>query len=137
MKGNHKVEWCDRGIFPIYYGFCPSEKAWKRQMKILDIKNSPYPDVDGRCTTFDKTNNGLVSKRISIVTINERCDKNHLGVVGLIIHEATHVWQQVRDHMGEESPSVEFEAHSMEYIAGNLYGAWVNTRAPKKIKRLL
>ena len=26
-----RVIWCERGWQPLYYGFCPSEAAWKRE----------------------------------------------------------------------------------------------------------
>ena len=49
-------------------------------------------------------------------------------VVGLLAHEATHVWQHVRDWMGEKSPSVEFEAYTVQAILQELLWAYNETR---------
>lgn len=46
-------------------------------------------------------------------------DRGHLNseTCGLIVHEAVHVWQAVREAMCEEQPSTEFEAYSIQAIA--------------------
>ncbi|MFZ5669116.1 MAG: hypothetical protein ACOY4K_06455 [Pseudomonadota bacterium] len=49
------------------------------------------------------------------------CTRGEL--IGLIVHEATHVWQFVRHHMNEASPSKEFEAYAMQAIAQSLIEA--------------
>ena len=40
---------------------------------------------------------------------------------GLLLHEAVHIWQELREKMGEESPSAEFEAYTVQSIAQNLF----------------
>jgi hypothetical protein len=127
-----KVVWLDRGWQPTFIGFCPSRKAWNREMKRLGVKDEPYPnDAAGRCTTFDSK-----GKVCIIVTIREACEKHHsrTEIAGLICHEATHAWQKVREVMGEAEPSIEFEAYSMQAIFQNLYQAWLDTRCPPDMK---
>ncbi|MGH6754955.1 MAG: hypothetical protein ACREDP_22580 [Bradyrhizobium sp.] len=132
MKSD-RVVWCDRGWMPTYYGFCPSEKAWKREMKRLGVSGEPYPDSDGKCVSLEHKKDG---KLCCIVTIAERLDKKDdpLGIVGLIVHEAVHVWQKVRADIGEKEPSAEFEAYALQNISTQLMSAYAQTRNPKIAK---
>lgn len=121
-----RVIWCDRGWQTVFIGFCPSERAWKREMKKMGCQGEPYPNESaGRCTTFR-----LKGKVCVIVSIRDGSEAEHTQteVLGLFVHEATHVWQTVRDEMGEKSPSIEFEAYSMQAIFQQLWSAWLNTR---------
>ncbi|WGJ07500.1 hypothetical protein [Brucella intermedia] len=124
MSNKDRVIWCDRGWQPVYFGFCPSKKAWKREMKRLDCKE-PYPDTDGRCTTF--TNDGKV---VVLVTIRDGSENERsiTEITGLLVHEATHVWQTIRNDIGEQDPSPEFEAYSMQAIFRGLLTAFQETR---------
>ncbi len=124
MSDTDRVIWCDRGWQPVHFGFCPSKKAWKREMKRLNCKE-PYPDTDGRCTTF--TNEGKV---VCIVTLRDGSENERSisEITGLLVHEATHVWQTIRDDIGEKDPSPEFEAYSMQAIFQGLFTAFQETR---------
>lgn len=124
MSDTDRVIWCDRGWQPVHFGFCPSKKAWKREMKRLNCKE-PYPDTDGRCTTF--TNEGKV---VCIVTLRDGSENERSisEITGILVHEATHVWQTIRDDIGERDPSPEFEAYSMQAIFQGLFTAFQETR---------
>jgi hypothetical protein len=124
-----KVVWCERGFLPTFYGFCPSEKAWRRDMKKRGL-DEPYPTTDARCTTFVQKSSGKTSV---LVTVGEHIDDKDdpVGVVGLIVHEAVHVWQSVKEDIGESSPSKEFEAYALQHIVQQLFGAYAKTRGAK------
>jgi hypothetical protein len=119
-----KVIWCDRGWMPHYYGFCPDEAAWKRELKRLGVPNEPYPTSAGRCTTLE---NAKDKNHCSIVTISDE-KQPALQKVGLIVHEAMHIWRAIRESIGEHSPSQEFEAYSIQMITQNLIAAYEKTR---------
>ncbi|MEO3357253.1 hypothetical protein [Acinetobacter haemolyticus] len=57
----------------------------------------------------------------AIVQIGNAADKDPIEVYGLLLHEAVHIWQRVRQLMGETNPSVEFEAYSIQAIAQDLF----------------
>jgi len=127
-----KVIWLDRGWQPVFYGFCPSEAAWKREMRKMKIKGEPYPDTDGRCTTFKKD-----GKTCVIVCLGEGSEQRvtRTQIAGLLCHEAVHVWQEVREVMNDPGqPSIEFEAYSVQAIFQGLYQAWLDTRCPPELK---
>lgn len=124
-----RVIWCDRGFFPVHYGFCPSEAAWKREVARLRARGEPYPDNDARTTILDNKATGDVA---IIVTVHERHDgKSAVSIMALIAHEAVHVFQTIRKEMGESDPSPEFEAYAIQDIILQLGAAYVQSRGPK------
>lgn len=128
-----KVIWLDRGFFASYYGFCPDETAWLAEIKRLGVssKDAPYPDSDARTTIFWKdTEKGVKSKLTLIVTVSHAIDKldDPIGVCGLFVHEAMHVWRHIREDMGEDMPSHEFEAYAIQFIFMQLMLAYSNSR---------
>lgn len=120
-----RVVWCDRGWQPVWFGFCPSRKAWKRQMKRMGLKGEPYPETDGRCTTFDRK-----GKTVVLITLRDGAENERPAseILGVLIHEAVHVWQEVRACIGEHEPSKEFEAYSVQAISQSLIEAFEKTR---------
>lgn len=128
MSDTDRVIWCDRGWQPVHFGFCPSKKAWKREMKKMGC-SEPYPGMDGRCTTFTKD-----GKVVVIVTLRDGSENERTvcEVAGLLVHEATHVWQTIREDIGEKDPSPEFEAYSMQAIFQELFSTYQETRGTGK-----
>lgn len=129
-KGPNKVVWCNQGWLPAYYGFVPSEKAWKKALKRLDIASEPYPTTDARCTSFKNHKTG---KLVVLVTVADHITPEHdpVGIIGLLVHEAMHVWRFIREDIGEHAPSAEFEAYAMQHISMELMQAFATTRGIK------
>lgn len=127
----NRIIWGNRGWFNPAYGFCPNEAAWKHAMKTFEWVHpehakTPYPTTDASCTRFcEKRGITLV------VSLSAHLDKKKdpAGVMGLLVHEATHVWQYIRKDIGEKKPSVEFEAYAMHNITTELWKAYHKTRA--------
>jgi hypothetical protein len=119
-----RVVWCDHGWIPYHYGFCPDEVAWKMEMRRLGV-TLPYPSSDGACTHFEKSDRD--GDACSIVTINHKKRKRQ-NVTTLIVHESMHIWRRMREEMGEETPSSEFEAYTMQNVVHHLLTAYEKTR---------
>lgn len=127
-----RTVWCERGWMPFYYGFCPSEKAWRRTMGRMGLSEVPYPKAAAHCMSFDNPH----GDRCSIVTVNEANDKKLAsGIIGLIAHEAMHVWQELMERIGESAPSSEWGAYSYQAIFQELLEAYVATRNPKLLRQ--
>lgn len=128
-----EVEWLPKLPFPGHYAFCPSRKAWNREMKRLKLDDRPhYPRNDGCCTYF-KTPDG---RFCAIVTINERFDDGDpVAIMGLLAHEAVHVFQSLAEHAGEDDPSKEFEAYSIQMITQELIWSYLEKRGRKFINK--
>lgn len=129
-----KVVWCDRGWQPVYYGFCPSRRAWSREMRRLGVagrSDTSYPTSHGCTTSFEKD-----GKLCLIVSLCERTSRQRtrVEIAGLLCHEATHVWQLIRDQISEPNPGREMEAYAVQAIFQSLYQAWLDTMAPSEMK---
>jgi len=113
------------------FGFCPSEKAWVRELKRLGVplRDVSYPDSHACMTPFGKNDS---HDACSIVTITDEAVNFHpAAVVGLLAHEATHVWQSVCDYMDQRRPTgnhCEFEAYAIQSITQQLVTAYCETR---------
>ena len=82
-------------------------------------------------SSFEKTDG--VGGLTLIVTLGPQAKAaGDVDVAGLLCHEATHVWQAVRDNMGEKSPSSEFEAYSMQAIFQGVYQDYLDTKPTKE-----
>lgn len=58
----------------------------------------------------------------AIVQIGDTSERTSVQIHGLLLHEAIHVWQRIKQRMGETNPSTEFEAYSIQRIAQDLFG---------------
>ena len=76
-----------------------------------DVMSSMGIDVEDREAITYAHSDGFC-----LVYINNNAECSDTDKVALICHEAVHVWQEIRDAMGEESPSVEFEAYSIQKV---------------------
>lgn len=57
----------------------------------------------------------------AIVQIGDTSQRTSVEIHGLLLHESVHVWQRIRQRMGEHNPSTEFEAYSIQAIAQDLF----------------
>ena len=57
---------------------------------------------------------------MAIVQIQD-CERPLIEVHGLLLHEAVHIWQRIKQRMNERDPSTEFEAYSIQAIAQDLF----------------
>ncbi len=123
-----KVIWLDRDLVknPLYLGVCKNEKAFTREMKRLNIKKNNRPAfilnrADATVHYFEKENK--VSAIVCLDESSKKC-RTKAEIMGLITHEAVHVWQEIKSHIREQLPSPEFEAYSIQMIAQRIYEAY-------------
>jgi len=120
------MKWINRDlIIGPYYCLCKTEKEFKKALKHLHIKKKERPD-------FLKTThcNATVhffeadGKLSSVVCLGNTEGIEPSEIVGLLIHEAVHIWQEFKESIGEKYPSREFEAYSIQTIAQRLIEAY-------------
>ena len=56
-----------------------------------------------------------------VVQLGACSERTLIMVHGLLLHEAVHIWQRIKKLMGEDEPSIEFEAYSIQRIAQDLF----------------
>lgn len=109
-----KVHYLHMGFLPIYVGFTTCPKAFAAEMRRLKIDDPPSFTNDGA----DATAHTFTKEKIitTIVTIKKDPKRIVAQVVGLLAHEAVHVWQECRSVIREREPSIEFEAYTVQWI---------------------
>lgn len=128
MKKKDRIYWINSGWYPVNIGFCPSEKAFWKYIKAHNVENGEYPESGGMVTSFLDDRG-----KCCLVTVSDGLEDriSATALVGVIVHEATHVWQQICKHIGESFPAYEQEAYAIQSISINLLAAWEATRGKK------
>jgi hypothetical protein len=135
----NEVYWCERIWYWPYYGFCPNEHAWyeemKRSAKWIETSGHAaipeWPDpVEASVTRLRVSSfSGEKGKLACVVTINSSYDDRPIDtIVGMIAHEAAHVFGMLCDEIGEDKPSPEFIAYTMQSITQQLLTGYLVTR---------
>ena len=105
-----------------------TRKAYQRELQRIKVPEADWPDFPGcgvkqyadATTSCFETASGQL---YCIVCIRKNKKPKH-EIYGLLVHEATHVWQRIKEWLGEHNPSNEFEAYAMQNISQNLMAAY-------------
>jgi len=116
------VKWLNKSLIdsPISYSVCTKQKQFDKVLKKLGIDSFDYINVGSDATTHFLTNDDIV---ICIICINWDVDIPKIDKYALLVHEAVHLWQGIKDKFGETKPSKEFEAYSIQNITAQLFRA--------------
>lgn len=80
-------------------------------------KVDPFLSIDGAAAQVDFYSDVTYA----VVQLGDTSERKLIEIYGLLLHEAVHVWQKVKNLMGEKEPSSEFEAYSIQAIAQDLF----------------
>ena len=103
MSKKIKIEWCVSPFEHAKYTLFTSKKAM-RKAGFEPISK----DVPAATHFYD-------DEKI-VVFIDKRAQVTDSEKIALLVHESVHVWQEIKRRMGEDNPSVEFEAYSVQSI---------------------
>jgi hypothetical protein len=116
----------DTCLYPYSYGFCPDARTWARVTKMITGRSTPYPTTAGCCTSFHNfpraTDCSIVT--IGLIGLTATVKRSKLQIVGLLAHEATHVYQNLVQLQGDKQPSDEFMACAVQRITMDLVSQW-------------
>ena len=119
------MQWLNKTLFisPVYFGLCTSERQFRAEKKRLKIKDDvSFLSCGANATVhFYHTSD---RKCMAIVCIPVDKTRDILVTYALLVHEATHIWQEICDNIGEKHPSSEFEAYGIQSIALELMRAY-------------
>jgi hypothetical protein len=112
------IKYLNLGLIPMNFGFCTSEKSFKKEMKRLGVESPPSwiaEGADATCHDFLRSD----GSRASIICMSaRRCvGKDRVVISGLIVHECTHAFDLAIEAMREKAPSQEFKAYTMQYMS--------------------
>ena len=120
------TKWLDSALIKskINYCLCLSQKEYVKVLKRLNVDTATSTEwvVDG--TAAASTHHWILdSGKVSIVCVNldkEAYKEDPICIAGVLVHEATHIWQEFCEDIGEKHPSREFEAYSIQWISQEL-----------------
>ena len=128
------MKWLNRTLVtsPFCYGLCTSEKDFHRELKRLRIKPTHWPHflgtsensgADATTHHFEESNG---NEACIIVCIGNTKGRTREQINAMLAHEAVHIWQAIREDLGEDRPSHEFEAYAIQQISHNLMIAYTD-----------
>ena len=118
-----KAKWLNRNIITanIYYTLSTSEKITDFELKRLKVTTKFNHIPEGAGATTQSFTSPLDKKEICIVCLYDYKTYHKYQVYSLLVHEAVHVWQNIKRLMREDNPSSEFEAYSIQRICQELF----------------
>ncbi|MBJ9481174.1 hypothetical protein [Acinetobacter baumannii] len=113
INNNYVPQWRETPFQHIKYTLVRNQD----QLDILfDSVKAPYEFLE--CGADARVN---FQDGYAVVQIGYCGNLDLIQVHGLLLHEAVHIWQEAALVMGEENPSIEFEAYSIQAIAQDLF----------------
>lgn len=117
------MEWCPLKLIdsPITYGVCLTEEEYRSMLTVNGVSEIEQGEYISKDSTAEVKFFRPGTRNLAIVTFcknHQTLEFNHLCTV--ICHEAVHIWQAIKEHIGESNPSDEFEAYSIQRITKNL-----------------
>lgn len=93
-------------------------------LKVPAHQRGPWVANGADATThvLENQEHGLAA----VVCLGDVGQRSPVDVAALLVHEAVHVWQAFCEHIGEKSPSNEFEAYSIQALSCELMAAYAN-----------
>ena len=134
------LDWLDRSLLtsPYCYALCLSEKAFRVELKRLGVPKRRWPEflqtshAGGTAHFIEKTSS---SDFCTIVTMHPSKDRELEQVYGMLVHEAVHIWQAVKENIGESRPGSESEAYAIQSIAQSLMFSYKEQTAKKPARK--
>src|SRR5512134_939745 len=103
MKKKNNI-WCDRAIFvsPVYFGLCTTEAQFREVLLKMSVPQLNWPKFI-TSDHYDATVHYFERQEMVAAVVCIRIDKarNGIKVAALLVHEAVHIWQEIRQHVGE------------------------------------
>lgn len=126
-----RIYYMNTGPWPYYIGFTTSGDAFERELKRLGI-NQDVRFISGKhanASTHHLINHGTAMSIICVQPFNKRVTREQFAA--LIAHEAMHVVQEMRDHLGDLG--CEAEAYLIQQIVQEgLQIAWATGKEARK-----
>jgi hypothetical protein len=114
------MKWCGRTLLktPIRYGLCMSQNDFDIALIKLGLEPEPWMSKGNAANTHFITIDNKVRVIVCLAPPKKR--ETIEQTYGTLVHEAVHVWQEIRQYTGETKAGEEQEAYCIEQIAYNL-----------------
>ena len=106
----------------IEYFLCTTEKRFNKILKRIGLPKKKWPEfilnTQSNASTHFFSGGG---ETIAVVSIRPENNLDIRQTHALLCHEAVHIWQEIKDDIGEGSPGVELEAYAIQGISQELF----------------
>lgn len=114
-----KMKWLERSLIEApHFALATRQKILDAELKRL--KHSSFPGTkgdDSACTHFLENKRGKTVAIVCLFNLTYELEQ----IFALLVHEAVHIYQDLRDQMGERRPGKEFEAYAIQNISQELF----------------
>lgn len=115
------MKYMPMGPYPIEVALCLTDADWRRSLKDYVFQSSTpksMPKSEGCVTRFTTEDHCM----LLVVTIRKEIKLRDLWArASIVVHEATHVWQDTCEHINEPRSGDEIEACSIQWISNWLF----------------
>lgn len=120
----NKIKWLDmpKSHPSPYVTLCKTQKEFDKALKKLKHPTERFVPQGANAVVHIYKDTGGSALCIVCIDLAGACKKKHRNqIYSILVHEAVHIWQIVKEEMHEEKPSVEFEAYTIQWIAQQLF----------------
>ena len=132
------VKWLPRQIaYPgPHLALCITQEQFEEICEDYGYPKEPYLSSSAASMRWYEGEDGT-SSDMAVVCIKPLPKRDELVAFGMLVHEATHVWQKHAASLGEHSPADEQEAYAIQFISQNLMREYrrLTNRAKKCIAK--
>ena len=118
-KNKPHIFYMHPGSWPVHIGFTSNKVEFGKEMSRLGVTDPPEFITSGaNATTHILTKNEEGTTIIVCLDIGKKASRAQ--ILGLICHEACHVWTMVCESMRGSCPGGEHQAYGVQWIAQNI-----------------
>ena len=110
----HRVE-----PFNFQFCYCKNQKQLNAITDELKIERGEYIRQVGAVHFLEGKER---TQQIAALCIGQIEGISYIQVIGIVAHECMHIWQKALEWAGECSPSIEFEAYSIQRMVQTILG---------------
>lgn len=134
-KSKTQLTWLNRALLssPLEYALCISAKQYHRELKRLGVPRKYRGEfLPTECQAMAhrfESASGAVP--FALVTIGHTGKLDGIKIASILMHEAVHIFQYIKEAIGEDEPGMETEAYSIQKIAQNLMYSYADQTGAK------
>ena len=123
---HNKTQWLAMGPVNVYFGFCGSEKAYRKSIKKMEVESSPeFISCGAGATLHTLSSGGAPTLLMCLDVESAKKQYTRIQIDALIAHEAAHVAQRCVDEMvahDERELFAYIVQHSFGFVANLVWG---------------
>lgn len=112
---------------------CLSEREYMRTVESCNVPR-PDPWIDEERQVACVHTWEWAGSLVCVVCLAPPDDFDGIDIAAALMHESVHIFQRLCNSIGEDKPSREFEAYSIEHIAARLMREYAR-QIGKKVKK--